>query len=104
LSKDGLGTKATKAPGFDIREYHRENFDYYGDIPLEEVARDIYTRGGYDKEFKDFKEFTKAAGIDQVIQEDIKRRTPSFIDKLSKAVNAVSGVALPSILIAIHPS
>jgi hypothetical protein len=96
----------TKAHAFDIRAYYEANKDYYGaDTPLEEVGREIYYRGGFDAKYPDFNQFAKAAGIDGAIQEDIKRRAPSLkdikrrapslIDKLSKAGNAVLGVALP---------
>ena len=76
---------------FDIKEYHKKHYDYYGDTPLEEVGRDIYTRGGYDKRYPDFNEFTKAAGMDQAILEDRRKRNPpTFFDKLREGVAHVA--------------
>lgn len=83
------GTKAPKAPTFDILGYQKENKGYYGDIPLEEVAKDIYSRGGYVEKYPDYDTWKKAKGIEPIIQEDIKRRTPpppSFLDKVMGAI------------------
>jgi len=76
---------------FDILGYQKANKDYYGDMPLDEVAKDAFTVGGYDKEFPDYDSWKKAKGIEPIIQEDIKRRTPpSFMDKLRSATSGVA--------------
>jgi hypothetical protein len=90
LSKDGLGTKATEAPTFDLLGYQEKFKDYYGNAPLEEIARSVYDRT-FSKEYPDFESWKKDAGIDSIIQEDIKRRTPpTFWEKLTGATAHVA--------------
>ena len=84
-SLDKTGTEAPKAPTFDIVRYYNDNKSYYGDIPLEDVAQDAYQRG-FNKQYPDYNSWKQAAGIEPLIQEDTKRRTPSFSSKLMGAI------------------
>ncbi len=70
---------------FDILGYQQKYKDQYGDVPLEAVAKDAFTRGGYDKEYPDYDTWKKAKGIDSVVQEDTQNRRP-FTEKLRDAV------------------
>jgi hypothetical protein len=76
---------------FDIQGFYNKYKDYYGDIPLEDVAQDVYERFFY-KDYPDYNIWKKAVGIESVIQEDTKRRTPppppppSFLDKVKGAL------------------
>jgi hypothetical protein len=79
-------SEAPKAPTFDIQLYYNDNKGYYGDKPLEDVARDIYEREGHAKTFGDYDTFKKQTGIDKAIQEDNDRRKPSFLSKLMGAI------------------
>jgi uncharacterized membrane protein YhaH (DUF805 family) len=85
--KDETGRKATKAPTFDILRYQNDYKDYYGDASLEDIARDFYNRTAA-KDQPDYNAWKKDAGIEPIIQEDTKRRTPSppsILDKLKYA-------------------
>ena len=84
-SSDETGTGAPKK-GFNLQEYYNKNKEYYGDASLADVAQDIYEREGHAKNFGTFENFKKETGIDSAIQEDIKRRTPSFLSKLMGAI------------------
>jgi len=82
------GTKATKAPTFDIQGYYNKYKDYYGDIPLDEVAKAVYART-FANQYPDYNSWKKAVGIESLIQEDTKRRTPpppSFLGKIMGAL------------------
>ena len=57
---------------FDILGYHKQNKDLYGDASLEDVAKDVFSKGGYDKEYPDYDTWKKAKGIDSIIQENSK--------------------------------
>lgn len=75
---------------FDIQGYYNKYKDYYGDVPLEDVAKDVYQRT-FSKDYPDYNTWKKAAGIESLIQEDTKRRTPpppspSFLNKVMGAV------------------
>lgn len=59
---------------FDILSYHKQNKDRYGDVPLEDVAKDVFSRGGYDKEYTDYDTWKRAKGIDSIISEDLNKR------------------------------
>ena len=61
---------------FDILGFYNKHKDYYGDAPLDKVAKDVYTRAGYDKEYSDFDTWAKQEGVDQHVQDDLKRRNP----------------------------
>lgn len=75
---------------FDILGYKDKYKDFYGDAPLEDVAKDAYSRGYHQGE-PDFDTWKKSAGIDSSIQEDIKRRTPpTFWDKMVEATAHVA--------------
>ena len=82
---DKTGTEAPKAPTFDIVRYYNDNKSYYGDIPLEDVAQDALSARFY-KQYPDYNSWKQAAGIEPLIQEDTKRRTPSFSSKLMGAI------------------
>ena len=38
---------------FDILGYRNANKDFFKDASLEDVAKDAFKRGGYDKQFPD---------------------------------------------------
>jgi diguanylate cyclase (GGDEF)-like protein len=81
---------------FDIQGYHEKYKDLYGDVPLDEVAKDAFTRGGYDKEYPDYDTWKKATGIEGDIQTDLKKRTPkTWEDKLSEGVANVTPGFIP---------
>ena len=61
---------------FDILGYQKKYKDEYGEAPLEDVAKDVFTRAGYDKEYPDYDTWKKVKGIDSIIQEDSQRRNP----------------------------
>ena len=76
---------------FKISDYYNQYKDYYGDASLEDVAKDIYTRGGHVKQYNDFDAFKKATGIDAEIEADNEKRRPkTFMDKLSEGVASVA--------------
>ena len=85
-SSDKTGTEAPKAPTFDIVGYYNEYKSYYGDIPLEDVAKHAFTALGYDKEYPDYESWKKDKGLEAIIQEDNDRRKPSFSSKLMGAI------------------
>ena len=81
---------------FDIQGYHEKYKDFYGDVPLDEVAKDAFTRGGYDKEYPDYDTWKKATGIESDVQTDLKKRTPkTWEDKLSEGVANVTPGFIP---------
>jgi hypothetical protein len=83
------GTKAPTTHTFDIQSYYNKTKDYYGDVSLDTVAKDAYNRHVNHTEFPDYDTWKKAVGIELLIQEDIKRRTPpppSFSDKIMDAL------------------
>jgi len=84
-SLDKTGTEAPKAPTFRLQDYYNAYKDYYGDVPLETVAKDVYQREYQDK-YPDYENWKKAKGIDQIIQEDNDRRKPSFSNKVMGAI------------------
>ncbi len=61
---------------FDILGYRNANKDFFKDASLEDVAKDAFKRGGYDKQYPDYDTWKKAKGIDTIVQDDLKRRTP----------------------------
>jgi len=69
---------------FNLLGYRDKYKDYFKDAPLEDVAKDAFTQGGWDKE-TDFDTWKKSTGVDSVIQEDTRKRNPSFEDKLREA-------------------
>jgi hypothetical protein len=71
----------------DILGYRDKNKDFYGDTPLEEVAKDAFSRGGYDKKYSDYNTWKKESGIDVDIEEDRRLRNPTFEDKLRSKVD-----------------
>ena len=76
---------------FKISDYYNQYKDYYGDASLEDVAKDIYDRGGHANQYKDFETFKKTTGMDAEIQADNEKRRPkSFMDKLSEGVASVA--------------
>lgn len=78
---------------FDIQEYYNKHKDYYGDVPLDAVAKDIYDRGYSDK-FGDFGEFKKAAGIhDTILADSNRRKGPSSVSPLRLGESFVKGAA-----------
>jgi hypothetical protein len=73
---------------FDIIGYKDKFKDFYGDAPLEDVAKDVFERGGYKDSHPDFDTWSKSAGIDSMISEDKTRRnpvTPTFMERLTGA-------------------
>ena len=78
---------------FDILGYYNTYKDRYPNATLDDIAKDVFVGGEYDKEFSDFNEWKKAAGIDSIINEDIERRKP-FEQKLREGVSSVSPFGL----------
>ena len=74
----------------DIIGYRDEYKDFFKDKPLEDVAKYAYTRHGYDKQSPDYETWKKEAGISNAIEEDNRKRNPSFLDKLSASVASVA--------------
>ena len=58
---------------FDILGYQKANKDYYGDAPLADIAKDVYSRDFAEKN-PDFNSWVKSSGIEPHIHDDIKRR------------------------------
>jgi len=75
--------EAPKAPTFDIKAYYEDSKDYYGNAPLEEVARDVYERG-FKSKYPDYESWKKDKGLEAIIQEDNDRRKSSLSDKFKK--------------------
>jgi hypothetical protein len=75
---------------FNIKAYYEDSKDYYGNVPLEEVARDVYERGFKDKH-PDYNTWKQSAGIDSALEEDRRLRNPTFEDKLRSAVEKPKG-------------
>ncbi|MEN6468047.1 MAG: hypothetical protein ABFD45_03725, partial [Smithella sp.] len=73
---------------FDILGYYNDNKSFYGDAPLEDVAKDAYQREYKDK-YPDYDMWKKVKGIDSIVQEDTQRRNPSFTDRLRGATSSV---------------
>src|SRR5574343_1265275 len=70
---------------FDILGYKKANEEYYGDTPLVDIARDVYEQDFKDQA-PDFDTWKQSAGIDSILEEDRKRRNPTFEDKLRSQV------------------
>jgi len=77
-------SEVPKEPTLDLLGYYNKYKDFYGDIPLEDVAKDAFTRGGYYKMYPNFEAWVKDTGIASVIQEDKDRRSPSLSDKFKE--------------------
>ncbi len=73
--------EAQKAQALDIVGYYDKHKDFYGDIPLEEVAKDVFYNGEYSKKNPDYNAWKKESGIDVDIEADRRRRNPTFEDK-----------------------
>ena len=73
---------------FDLVDFYSRHKDYYGDAPLEDVAKDVFQRG-YAEKYPDYDTWKKTSGIESVIQEDTRRRNPTFEDKLRGATAGV---------------
>ena len=82
-SSDENNTNITRSFTFDLLGFHSRHKDYYGDAPLEDVAKDVFTRGYADK-YPDYDTWKKASGVDRIIDEDNERRKPSFSDRLKE--------------------
>ena len=41
----------------DFLDYYQQNKGWYGDAPLEEVAKDVYTRGGHAEKQPDYEKW-----------------------------------------------
>ena len=82
---------------FNIKAYYEDSKDYYGNVPLEEVARDVYERGFKDKH-PDYNTWKQSAGIDSALEEDRRRRNPTFEDKLRMATDHAAPKESSSIL------
>jgi len=77
-------SEAPKEPTFRLQDYYNKYKDFYGDIPLEDVAKDAYTRLEFNKDYATYDHFKKETGIEPLIQEDNDRRARSFLDKLKE--------------------
>jgi hypothetical protein len=69
---------------FDLAGYRDKYKDFYGDAPLEDIAKDAYSRGYHQGE-PDYDTWKKSSGVDQHIQRENETREPSFADKIRKA-------------------
>ena len=71
---------------FDILAYKDKFSDYYSDKSLDDVAKDVYSGGGFEK-FADYDTWKKDTGIEAIIQSDLQKRTPkTWEDKLREGV------------------
>jgi len=78
---------------FDLLGYRDKHKDYYGDKPLEDVAKEVYTRT-FATKYPDYDSWKQDMGIAPIIQRDSKEKEPSFFDKL---ISGTSHVAPSSI-------
>jgi hypothetical protein len=76
-------SEVQKAPTFDILGYRDKYKGYYGDMPLEDVAKDVFQRD-YKDQYPDYETWKKDKGIEPLIQEDNDRRKPSLSDKFKE--------------------
>lgn len=77
----------------DILGYRDKWKKFYGDKSLEDVAKDAYTRGGYDKQYPDFDTWKKESGIDADIQADNEKRNPIKTAPIRLAKSFIEGGA-----------
>ena len=73
----------------DIISFRDKYKKFYGDMSLDDVAKDMYQRGGFNKQ-TDFDSWKQSAGIEPVLDEDRRRRNPTFEDKLRMATDTVA--------------
>ena len=61
---------------FDLKKYRESNLNYYGDTStLEDVARDLYDRGGEEYHGgNSFDDWTKGTGLIEQLQSDRNER------------------------------
>lgn len=86
----------------NLKEFYEQNRDFYGDgASLEDVARDAYTRFGFDKKLP-FKDWIKKTGSNGFIEADRQVRAGHAVrdrgvvgDAVSLGTRAVAGVTLP---------
>jgi N12 class adenine-specific DNA methylase len=80
---------------FDILGYRDYYKDYYGDTPIEDVAKDAYNRG-FHKGEPDFQTWSVQNDIDPVIKEERKKRQQAEIDdRLTTAAQQALAPAQP---------
>ena len=64
---------------FDILGYRDKYKSYYGNMPLEDVAKDVFERD-YKDQYPDYDTWKKEKGVDQVLSGN----APAFEDKLRR--------------------
>lgn len=82
---------------FDIKKYYDDNRDYYGDSPLEDVAKDAYSRFGVAEKFPSYDDWKTQVHIQPLIEEDSKQReieafrqsNPSSLGALGRTLTRV---------------
>ena len=75
---------------FDIVGFQEKHKDTYGNVPLADIAKEAYETDYSDK-YPDYNSFVKEHGLDKVISEDTKKRTPpTFEEKIRNAVASVT--------------
>lgn len=78
---------------FDIKNFYERNKDYYGDVPLEDVAKDAFTRSGMDQKYS-YDDWKQQIGIAPIVEEDAYQRqvqkarmdTPGIFGELGRSL------------------
>ena len=70
----------------DIISFRDKYKKFYGDMSLDDVAKDMYNRGGFNTQ-TDFDSWKQSAGIEPTLEEDRRLRNPTFEDKLRMATD-----------------
>jgi N12 class adenine-specific DNA methylase/GGDEF domain-containing protein len=61
----------------DLREFYEQNKGFYGeDATLDDVAQDVFTRYGYDKEYE-YSDWLDRTGQKKLVDEDLAARKPA---------------------------
>lgn len=84
------GFSSASHAAFDIKGYYEANKDYYGDVPLEDVAKDVFSRGGYDKKYPSYDDWKKASGVQNHIDyENLQKQDAERDQRSGENSNAI---------------
>jgi hypothetical protein len=81
---------------FDIKGYYEASKDYYGDVPLEDVAKDVFSRGGYDQKYPSYDDWKKDSGVQDHIDYENLQKSDAERDKPSGMLRRMAGDPLVS--------